>query len=324
MKRMAIGALVCTLALSAAGNVAEAAPKKKAHKAAQQGPAPSSAEIGKSMGDLKWGTDREELIKKFTDEIREKYKPLIAKATGAIEEDKLRGQMRAELGKIRSSVVEFNGTKTGLDASFLKSEFTHHNAESMFAVNDTNSQNYYFFFNNKLWKWYKAFNAEAFQGKKFDQFADALQSRYGKAAAREGELSPGQGKQRWLEWQDGGSRLRAVDNNQFYGFYCLVFEDKKTLTHLADLRKNKPDMQQKGHVLVDSVTSGEAGPNDGNPDIIDRITGKIRHRQDAPEPAAAGKGAGKPTVSASSGPATPPPSSSPTVSEDDDPLKGLL
>jgi hypothetical protein len=324
MKRMAIGALLCTFALSTAVDVAQAAPKKKASKAAHHDKAaPNSAEISKSMGDLKWGMDREELIKKFTDEVREKYKPLMAKATGAIEEDKLRGQMRNELGKIRSSVIEFNGTKTGWDASFLKSEFTHHNGESMFVVNDSNSQNYYFFFNSKLWKWYKAFNAEAFQGKKFDQFADALQGRFGKAASREGELSPGQGKQRWIEWQDNGSRLRAVDNNQFYGFYCMVFEDKKTLTHLADLRKNRPDSGQKGHALVDSVTTGEAGPNDGNPDIIDRITGKIRHRQDAPEPAAAGGRGAKPTASASS-PTPPPAPSSPTVSEDDDPLKGLL
>jgi hypothetical protein len=320
MKRMAIGALLCALSLSAATNVAYAAPKKKAQKAAQQHKeAPNSAEIGKSMGDLKWGADREEVIKKFTDEIREKYKPLLAKATGAIEEDKLRGQMRNELGKIRSSVVDFNGTKTGWDASFLKSEFTHNNGESMFVVGDSNSQNYYFFFNNKLWKWYKAFNAEAFQGKKFDQFADALQGRFGKAAAREGEA-----KQHWLEWQDNATRLRAVDNNQFYGFYCLVFEDKGTLKHLAELRRNRPDTGSKGNVLVESVTSGEQGPSDGNPDIIDRITGKIRHRQDAPEPTTGGRGA-KPTVSASSAPAAPPPSSStPVVSDDDDPLKGLL
>ena len=31
-------------------------------------------------------------------------------------------------------------------------------------VNDNTSQNYYFFINGKLWKWYKAFNASVFQG----------------------------------------------------------------------------------------------------------------------------------------------------------------
>jgi hypothetical protein len=317
MRRTVIGALACALALSATVDAAHAAPKKKAAKAAQQ-EAPQSAELAKSMGDLKWGADREEVIKIFTDRIREKYKPLIAKATDAMKEDKLRGAMRDELGKIRSSVTDFNGSKTGWDASFLKPEFAHNNGESLFVVADSNSQNYYFFANGKLYKWYKAFNTEAFEGKKFDQFAAALQGRFGKAAERTGDLT-GQGKQKWLEWQDGNTRARAIDNNQFYGFYSLVFEEKSTAAKLAEIHKAKLGDANKGHALVDSVTTDDAKDSDGNPDIIDRITGKIRHRTDAPEPAAGGKG-GKGAASASA-PATPPPA---TVSEDDDPLKGLL
>jgi hypothetical protein len=317
MKRTMIGALACALALSFTADAAHASPKKKRAKTAHHQEAPQSAEIGKSMGDLKWGMEREAVIKIFTDRVREKYKPLIAKATDAIQEDKQRAAMRDELQKIRGSVVEFNGNKTGWDASFLKPEFTHQNGESMFVVNDDNSQNYYFFMNGKLWKWYKAFNADTFHGKKFDQFASALQNRFGKSVERNGELSPGQGKQHWLEWQDPSTRLRAVDNNQFYGFYCMVFEEKATANKLADMRKNKPDTDKKSNVLVDSVT-GNDDSSDGNTDIIDRITGKIRHRQDAPEPARGGKN--KPTVSASAPASTP----EPTVSDDDDPLKGLL
>jgi hypothetical protein len=323
MKRMVIGALTCAIALSASVDAAYAAPKKKPAKTAIHREAPQSAEIGKAMGDLKWGMERDDILKKFAEEIRAKYKPLIAKATGAIEEDKLRGAMRDELGKLKSSVVDFNGRKTGWDASFLKGEFTHHNGESMFVVNDGNSQNYYFFMNGKLWKWYKAFNAEAFQGKKFDQFAEALQSRYGKAQAKEGELSEGQDKKRWLEWQDPNTRLRAVDNNQFYGFYCLVFESKDTVKRLAELRKTKPESTSKGHALVDSVISDDKG-EDGNPDIIDRITGKIRRRQDAPETAAAAASGGKAKPTAAVAPSAPPPSQGVGVSDDEDPLKGLL
>src|SRR5262245_9603316 len=61
MKRIVIGALACALALSASVDAAHAAPKKKA--AAKKAPAaqeaPQSAEIGKAMGDLKWGMERE-------------------------------------------------------------------------------------------------------------------------------------------------------------------------------------------------------------------------------------------------------------------------
>jgi hypothetical protein len=318
MRRTVIGALVCALALSASVDAAHAAPKKKTAKAAQQKEAPQSAELAKSMGDLKWGADRESVVKMFTDKIRDKYKPLLAKANDAVKEDKLRGAMRDELQKVRGSVTEFNGSKTGWDASFLKPEFAHNNGESLFVVGDENSQNYYFFHNGKLYKWFKAFNSEAFAGKKFDQFAAALQGRFGKAAERIGELN-GQGKQHWLEWQDGNTRARAVDNNQFYGFYSLVFEEKSTANKLAEIHKARMGGAEK-NALVDSVTVEDPKNADGNPDIIDRITGKIRNRTDAPAPAGAGKG-GKGAASAS---APPPPPPSATVSEDDDPLKGLL
>jgi len=323
MKRMVVGALGLTLAVSASFNVAHAAPKKKAAKTEQR-EAPQSAEISKAMGDLKWGASREAVLQRFMDQVKEKYRPLMAKATGAIEEDKLRAKMREELGRIRASVVEFNGDKTGVDASFLKSEFTHHNGESMFTVTDDTSKNYYFFIQGKLWKWYKAFEAQAFNGKSFDDFANAIQGRYGKASPRDGEPAPGAGKTRWLEWQDTQSRLRAVDNKQFYGFYSLVFESKDTLGHLAQLRTHKQDGAVAKNTFVESVTSGiDEEPKDSDSDVIDRITGKIRHRQDAPAAAAASPSGKKPATTASA----PAPSSSPAgggVRDDDDPLKGLL
>jgi hypothetical protein len=317
MKRLVIGTLAALLAVGALSTSVHAAPKKGKAKSAAAAPkeAPQSAEIDKSMGDLKWGTSRDDVMAKFTNGVREKYKPLIAKATGAIEEDKLRAQMRDELSRIRESLVEFDGHKTGWDVSFLKGEFTHNNGESMFVVTDENSQNYYFFMKGKLWKWYKAFNAAVFQGKSFDQFADAIQGRFGKASPREGELVAGTGKQRWLEWQDADSRLRAVDNNQFYGFYCLVFEGKETLSRLADLRTNKPEEKAKTNSMVEAVTTEEGGDTDDNKDVIDRITGNIRVRQQAPEPPKDVKKQ-RPAASASA-------AETPSVSAENDPLQGL-
>jgi hypothetical protein len=314
MKRLVIGTLAALLACGALSTAAHAAPKKKAKLAAAIAKeAPQSAEIDKSMGDVKWGASRDEVMAKFTNAVKEKYKPLIAKSTGAIEEDKLRAKMRDELGKIRDSLVEFDGHKTGWDVSFLKGEFTHHNGESMFVVTDENSQNYYFFMKGKLWKWYKAFNSSVFSGKTFDQFADAIQGRFGKAAPREGELIAGTGKQHWLEWQDPDTRLRAVDNNQFYGFYCLVFENKDTLAHLADLRTNAPEKETNTNAMVEAVTTDEGGDKDDNPNIIDRITGTIRVREQAPEPPKDTKK--KPAAAASA--------AEPPVSAENDPLKGL-
>jgi hypothetical protein len=120
--------------------------------------------------------------------------------------------------------------------------------------------------------------------------------------------------------QDPQTRARAIDNNQFYGFYSLVFEEKSTANKMAEVRKRDVG-PAKSNTFVDAVTSDDPGDKDSNPDIIDRITGKIRRRQDAPEPTATTSGGkGKPTVSASA----PPPAPAATVSDDDDPLKGLL
>jgi hypothetical protein len=315
MKRIVIGALLGALAFTTSVDTVHAAPKKKA-KAAQE--APQSAEIAKAMGDLKWGMTREQVLDHFTNGIREKYKPLMAKASGAIEEDKLRAKMREELGKVKSSVVDFNGKKTGVDVSFLKGEFTHNNAESMFKIKEEGSESYYFFIQNKLWKWFKAFDASTFAGKSFEQFADAIQSAYGKSEVREGEAAHGGGKQKWLEWQDADTRLRAIDNKQFYGFYCLVFEDKATLKKLPQLRTAKAEEQKGGNALIDSVTSPEAAAeSDNNPNVIDRITGKIRKREDAPSDKKGAPAAG------ADKPAAPPPSESGGVRTEDDPLKGL-
>jgi hypothetical protein len=328
MNRMPLVALLGLAMLGstlAGAGVAHAAPKKKKAKQAQVEEAPQSAEIASSMAELKWGSERDQVLQRFVNAVKEKYKPKLAKATGAIEEDKLRAQMRDEISRIKDSVVEFNGKKTGWDVSFLKGEFTHHNDESLFAVTDEASQNYYFFINGKLWKWYKAFNAKAFAGKSFDQFAEAIQGRYGKSTPREGELTPGAGKQRWLEWQDPSTRLRAVDNGQFYGFYCLVFEDKDTVRRLPELRRNTGDTGPRKHELVESVTNAEdeAAHSDGNQDIVDRITGKIRNRQDAPKQADSGK-TPRPGSSSSSSGKSAPPSPPPEGEDNDDPLRGLL
>ena len=330
MKRVLVGALFGALAFTTVGasvglstlSVAHAAPKKaKAAKAKPLKPPPQSAEIAKTMGDLKWGTPRDVVYAHFADAIKARYKPLLAKAGGAVEEDKLRAKLKDELIKLKSSEVEFNGKKTGWDVSFLKGEFTHLNNESLFVVSDENSENYYFFIQNKLWKWYKAFKTEAFSGKNFDQFAEAIQARFGASQKREGDATHGGGKQSWLEWQDQSTRLRAIDNSGFYGFYCLVFEDKDTLRKLPQLRTNKVAQAKGGNSLVDSVTSDEANnaAADSNPDVMDRITGKIRNRQDAPEPGKKGA-AGSPSAPSSA--PTPPPSGG-GVTADDDPLKGL-
>src|SRR5204862_1725329 len=97
----------------------------------------------------------------------------------------------------------------------------------------------------------------------------------------------------WLEWQDDATRLRAIDLTRFYGFYCLVFEEKATVNRLAELRVNHPTKNTGGHALVNAIVNDNTDhAADDNADIADRLTGHIRHRTDAAEGGAAAGGNG--------------------------------
>ncbi len=241
--------------------------------------APNEEAIDAAFGELKWGMSKKEVIEHFVKEIREKYRKPLATAPGAIEEDRMRRKMNVEIRKVHNSITKFDGNKTGWDVSFLRGEFTHRNNEEMIVIRDENSQNYYFFINDKLWKWYKAFKSEVFAGRPFDDFAAALEARYGRAARKKGTLEgKGAEERQWLEWQGKETRVRAIDENEFYGFYCLVFEDLSTLRQLPNLRTNKQGTRSKAHSIVDSVTTDEE-PTQEHSNVVDRITGKIRSNQ---------------------------------------------
>jgi hypothetical protein len=188
--------------------------------------------------------------------------------------------MAEEIRQIRDSYFEFDGTPSAYDSGYLKGEFTQNNGESLLRVRTENTQDFFFFINDKLWKRYRAFDASVFEGATFDEFGQALQKRYGKAKKKSGTPVPGSEPTRWFEWKEPRVHARAIDNNEFYGFYCLVLEDPKTVARLDQLRKNKPTEGTSDKSVVDLV-SNDAG-EDQHADIADRITGEIRHR-DAPE-----------------------------------------
>ena len=102
----------------------------------------------------------EEHLKK---QIEASYQEPISKTTDAIEEDRLRHKMAEESRQVRDSYFEFDGTPSAYDSGYLKGEFTHRNGESLLRVRTKNTQDYFFFINDKLWKRYRAFDASVFE-----------------------------------------------------------------------------------------------------------------------------------------------------------------
>ena len=239
---------------------------------------PSALE--QSMGEIQWGWTPKQVYRHLKSDIEASYQEPISKTTDAIEEDRLRHKMAEEARQIRDSHFEFDGTPSAYDSSYLKGEFTHNNGESLIRVRTKTTQDYFFFIKERLWKRYRAFDASVFEGATFAQFGNALQQRYGKAKKKNGVLVPGGEPSDWYEWKESRVSARAVDNNEFYGFYCLILEDPKTVARLGQLRTNKPAQAETGGTLVDMVA--EESSADQHADIADRITGEIR-RHDSPE-----------------------------------------
>ena len=238
----------------------------------------SQSALEQSMGEIQWGWTPKQVYRHLKKQIEASYQEPIAKTTGAIEEDRLRHKMAEEARQIRDSYFEFDGTPSAYDSGYLKGEFTHENGESLLRVRTETTQDYFFFINERLWKRYRAFDASVFQGASFDEFGSALQQRYGRAKRKTGAVAPGARPAEWYEWRERRVIARAVDNNEFYGFYCLILEDPKTVAQLGKLRKNKPAEAASGGTLVDMV--GDDSDHDQHADIADRITGEIR-RHDA-------------------------------------------
>jgi hypothetical protein len=315
MKRVVVGLLASILAVGLLASAVEAQKKKKG-KSKKAAEAPMSESIAKSMADVQWGMTKSAVADVFVKKIKEKYKPLVAKTHDAVEEDRLRSELRAEIKAVHDGQVEFNGRTTGWDVSFLKGEFSQNNGESMLVVRDENSQNFYFFAGDKLWKWYKAFDSQVFKAGDFGQFAAAVQRRFGDGKEVTGALRAGEESRHWLEWQDKSTRLRAIDQTDFYGFYCLVFEEKSTVNEMAKARPDADKKEASRHALVDSVTGDRTVDPDDAPNIADRITGKMRRVEQAPEDDAPkgkkGKGGRGGSAPAARG-----------VDSDNDPLQGL-
>ncbi|MFT5358948.1 MAG: hypothetical protein ACI9KE_006189 [Polyangiales bacterium] len=313
MKRVFVSVLASTfvvVGLSFMSNDADAQRRRQRRQAPPAEQTPTTDAIAGAMGAIEWGWSKEQLVEHFTKQLRAEYRPRIHKARDAMSADQMRVELRRKVRRIRDSFVEFNGRTSGHDTGFLRDEFSHRNEEAMVRVRGDNADDYYFFIQGRLWKWYRAFDSSVFAGADFEQFSAALSNRFGAPGrSRTGRIIQGGDERTWLEWQDDSTRLRALDNNQFYGFYCIVFEHKGTLENLETLRRNPPRRRDRSHALVDAVTRGDDDESgqDSNSNIADRITGNIRRRENAPEDTSM----------------TPTPMSSTPMRSGNDPLRGL-
>jgi len=280
-----LSSLVAASALTFAGPTLALAKKKAGNPGKGAGAgghskavAPSKDELGKIMGKYKWGMTPEDVVKIIADEANEKYSELVGKESDVYKQDQLRKQRDEEVEKFKSSLVKFEGTKTGWDTSIVDKEFVHKNDESMLVRWEKDQRRFLFFWNGKLYKQYIAFNAEhpAFKGKSFDDFANLIQARFGQAETKFGTMrTKDDVVVDHLEWPASQDiSLWAIDQSSFYGNFCLKLTQASVVAALESARGGKVQKQAKGNALIDAVTTPNDNKKDPNDDIVDQIVGK--------------------------------------------------
>jgi hypothetical protein len=266
--------LAALAALSLPVGTAEAKKGEAAH-------APSARAVSELAGKFKWGMSPDDCLKIVSAAIQTKYAELIKKEPDTIKQDSLRKEQQEEVDKVRKSAIKFDGRKSGWDVSIIDKEFMQGNSESMVVMWEKDQRRFLFFWNDKLYKQYIAFNAEhpVFAGKSFDDFAKIIQNRYGHAEMKFAQLRTKDDMTLdHLEWPAANDyQLWAIDQSGFYGNFCLKLQQPSVVSQLERIRNEKNPKRPQANALIDSVTTPDQVQGDKNADIVDEITG--RHGQ---------------------------------------------
>jgi len=304
MKKIMVMFIGVCLVFTGADAFAKKAKKKKGKKKAKTEVtvAPQSDQIAPMIEEYEWGMSSDEVIKVLGAKIQKEFQEKMGKANDPIKEDKLHQDMLKKIKEVKKSYTEFTGQVTGYDSSLVKTEYTHKNSETMLVFTkdmkgDRKWDDYFFFINGKLWKIFRAFDAEMFPGLTWKDVQSAMESKFGGGPFKLKHFDPDTKVVSTLgvQWQDKATMLTLLNYTSFYGIFCLRFEDKAVLEQIDSLRVNKP-AEKTGPSVVDAITEGSA--TDGSSDIVDQLTKK------KPKKSSSGSsGSSKPSGSSGSVPA---------------------
>ena len=300
MRRTLSAALV---GITLGSPLAFAKKKEAAPATAPAAPAPkiageqTSKAVLKLMGNFKWGMTSAEAIKQVTDGLSATYNERIKAEHIAAKQDAIRAELNEALAKLKDGHVLFDGHKTGWDVSLVDKEFAHGNDESMLVLGEKDQRRFLFFWNDKLWKQFVAFNAdhEKFKGKSFDDFSDIIQGAYGPSSVTfKKQRTSDEQTFDHLEWKLAGDfELWAIDMTTLYNNFCLSVMQKSVLPEIERSRKeHSQDTHRGSQSLVDAVTQPEKTAGDENVDIVEQITGRSNNHPpqgSASTPAPSGK-----------------------------------
>jgi hypothetical protein len=202
---------------------AASAPVKK-QKAAP--PVDAKQAIQQTLGEVRWGMSKADLLKLIKSQIRAEFELRIKVERDIMRQDALYQEAQDQYRRISENFVTFEGTKTGWDVSPIGSEFTHGNREAMLVVTGKKSRDFYFFMQGKLWKWYRELGDS-------EDALTPIQQRFGPGKPQLERRNDSKVAYAGATWSDGSTRVTAMTRG---ADACLILEDLRTFEQLAVLR----------------------------------------------------------------------------------------
>jgi hypothetical protein len=277
--RAIIASLSILIALGTGIEGAQAKARKKAAKAKKGAPLKATEQtklgIEKLMGVFKWGMPPQKVFAVLEKDIHAEFEPQVKATQDPMIQDRIRKEKNEKIKELKNNYVKFHGKQTSWDISMVDKEFAHKNNESMAVVWTKKDRRFFFFHNEKLYKLYIAFNADLYQDKTFEDFAQVMEARFGKAERKFTTTIKGDQVMDHLAWPPSGNTLlRAIDNTKLYSNFCLVLAEKSEVENVNSGRKMNSPKKEYSDPLVDQVVKGGGSGGDSEEDIVDRITGK--------------------------------------------------
>jgi hypothetical protein len=279
--------LVALLALGAPSLVS-AAPKKAASAKAtakatprKKAAPPLSAEHKKALAELyggfKFGMSKDDVVAVLQKQIDDRYEDKIKATTDITQQDRIRKDKKAELARVSSTYVAFDGHKTGWDVSIIENEFAHGTGESMMErwenEGGKNNRRFFFFKDGKLWKMFVSLDVSVLpeDKKNFATLESYMEAKYGA-----GETDVGSGQ---ITWHAGEFEARAIDRLKDYDAIGIAIEDPKVRTEvLAEREQHAPPKKETPAVIkavldVDGKDHPDVKSNGGAVDAVIQAQG---------------------------------------------------
>lgn len=251
-----LAAIGLSLAVLAPFGDLDAAPKggKGAKKPAATTPATVETKITLKPKGLSFGLSPGGVTKVYNRAIDADFKPRWKEVEPGVQMDRLRDEIDMAKQDFRLSYQEFDGKPTSLDATPMRSEYTHENDEAFMKSTRDGKERYLFFIGKKLWKVLDVYplGEGAKWGLNFKEAVAKLKTRMGDVQGRALAADPDKGRPaNEVDYTDGKIHMRAIELGEKE--LGVAYVDMETEGRIASMRKAKREKREDVSASVKSV-----------------------------------------------------------------------